>query len=309
MNMRSMINAMPLPYYDAEGGGGGGEFTPAEAPWSAVQGAWMLGEGDKARPWYDAIPEPEVRELIKTKNYANPREIGLAYYNLNKLQRGADDVIALPGKDAKPEDWNNVYTKLGRPANAEAYDLKFDPNVKMDENTVKFGKELAFSLGLNPTQAQTMANQWNQFVSKAYTDKEAKDSSDNIAAMKALETKWGPNLEANKQQGMAVVKALGNEAAQLIERVEGQIGSAAVVELLALIGKKTGEGGLGPTPPPGGDLNDPTNMSPVQAEKRAQELFADADFMRKYTDKANPGHLAAVDTMLKLQSKAALKVT
>lgn len=277
------------------------------APWAGQQGVWNLGEGAAAKPWYEAIPEPEVRELIKTKNYANPHETALAYYNLNKLQNGAPDVVALLPPNATPEQEAAFFTKLGRPEAADKYDIKLADGVQVDTDLLTWTKGAAHKLGLNNKQAQTLVDEWN---SMATTRQAAALEATQVAEqqeMTALETKWkgaGKDLTAEKAQGLTVLKSLGKDAADVVEKVEASIGTAAVVELLALIGARTKEGGLGATPPPGGDPNDPANMSKEQAGQRVAALYQDADFMTKYNDKKHPANQIAVSQMLALQMKA-----
>ncbi len=289
-------------------GGPPATFTPAEAPWGAVDAAWNIGDAAAPRPWYEAIAEPGVRELMKTKAYANPTQLALAYSNLDRLQSGAPDVIGLPKPDAPPEEWGKLYTKLGRPTNAEGYDFKFGEGVQANEDVVKFGKTLAFDLGLNPKQAQLMADKWNAFIGGAGTKATEAEQIANQTAMTALDAKWAAKgagvLEANRQTGLTALKSLGPDAADVVEKVEAAIGTAAVVELLALIGSKTREGGLGPVPPAGGDPNDPSAMTPAQAQQRYDALMIDPDFMAKYGDKNNPAHKLAVEQAKNLMLKA-----
>lgn len=294
--------------YAPEGGAGeGGTSTggdssahPITAPWAAgagATGAWQIGEGAAAKPWWDAIPEPEARAHVAAKQYANPAELALANYNLTKMQRGADDILALPGKDAKPEQWDAVWKKLGRPDKPDAYDLKFGEGVKTDDSMVKFGKDLFYEMGLSNERAQKAAEKWNGFIGE-HTSGIIKEMQDtNKAELDALSSKWGADLEKNKAAGQRAVQALGISNA-FIERIEGAIGSAPVVELLAMIGRKSDEGafkGGG-----SGDANDPANMTAQQAQAKIDALMGDAEFQKKYHDKNHPSHADAVRQMERL---------
>ena len=303
------------PVFNAEGGGGGGGTPPAPAPaggeggtpgvtapWAGAQGVWNVGEGEAAKPWWNAVTEPEARAHLEAKQYANPAELALANYNLTKLQRGADDILALPAKDAPPEAWNDVWKKLGRPDTPDAYDLKFGEGVKTDDGMVKFGKELFHEMGLDPTRAQKAADKWNGFVAAQEAAMLEQARTQNQQEIDALSSKWGADLEKNKAAGQRAVQALGLSN-EFIERLEDQIGSAPVVEVLAMIGRKSDEGGF-----TGGggqmDPNNPATMTKEQATARITQLQGDAEFQKKYTDKNHPGHSAAVDMMMRLFARA-----
>ncbi len=294
------------PVFNAEGSGGaapaGGESgTPGiTAPWQGAEGVWKIGEGEAAQPWYSTITEPEARAHVEAKQYANPAELALANYNLTKLQRGADDIISLPAKDAPPEAWNDVYAKLGRPEAPDGYNeaLTFGDDVKVDPATLEFGKKAFHEAGLSPTQAKKVAEAWNTFATEQEASFLAQAQQQNQQEIEALSSKWGADLEKNKAAGQRAVQALGLSN-EFIERLEGQIGSAPVVELLAMIGRKSDEGGFtaGSTQY---DANNPATMSKEQATARIAELQGDAEFQKKYTDKNHPGHKDALQLMERL---------
>ena len=277
-----------------EGGAGGATEHPISAPWGS-DGVWKLGDGDKATPWWGVIPEGPARQHIEAKQYANPAELALANYNLTRLQTGDPNVVSLPGKDATPEQWNDFYTKIGRPETPDGYELKFGDGVKTDDNMVKFGKELFHELGVPASKAQAAADKWNAFVAEQEGQMIAAAQQQNTAELDALSSKWGADLEKNKAAGQRAVQALGlsNET---IQRIEDSIGSAPVVELLAMIGRKSDEGGF----TSGGsqfDPNSPATMNREQATVRIAELQGDAEFQKKYTDKMHPEHANAVKLM------------
>lgn len=298
--------------YSAEGGAPAPTSAPApappsahpvSAPWAEAQGVWNVGEGEAAQPWYATIPEPEARAHVESKQYANPAELALANYNLTKMQRGADDVIALPGKDAAPEQVKEFYSKLGVPENPAGYEFKFGEGVEVDDGMMEFGRNTFHKANLTPEQAQIVADNWNEFIGTQGAAALGADTAANNAALDALSASWGADLEANKAAGQRAVQALGlsNEA---VERIEGAVGSAAVVELLASIGRKSDEGGF----VAGGvqmNPNNPATMSKDQAAARIMELQGDADFQKKYTDKSHPGHKEALTLMEQLFAKSA----
>lgn len=266
---------------------------PVAAPWSN-EGVWTLGEGGTAKPWWNSLPDEAARKHIEAKQYANPAELALANYNLTRMQTGDPTVLAMPAADAPKEQWDAFYTKMGRPESADKYELNFGEGVNTDDNMVKFGKDLFFEMGLDGKRAQAAVDKWNTFVAEQNAAAIEQDRQNNDAELAALTARWGAELDANKAAGKRVVDALGLSA-DFIGRLENNIGSAPVVELLAMIGRKSDEGGFmgGQTVDP----NNPATMSKEQASARIKELQSSAEFQAKYTDKNHPGHKDALQLM------------
>lgn len=300
------------------GGAPAGEGTPAgtpaggaehpatvQAPWSGVEGVYTLGEGENAQPWWAGIQEEPIREYMEAKQYANPEEAARAAWNANKLLQGKDDAVTLPNENSSPEDWNALYSKLGRPDKAADYEFKFDDSVKVNEQVMEFGKELFHELGASPAKAQAAADKWNAFqaeIEAAYIQQEREA---NDAALNALTAKWESEQKLNEMQaaGKRVVEALGLST-DAIQAIEASIGSAPLVELLAMIGSKSPEGTFKASGSGSGDPNDPANMTSEQAQATITKLQADEKFQEAYTNKQHPEHGAALKRMEALFAKA-----
>jgi len=289
-----------------EGAPGGGApdaaAHPVEAPWAAADGVWSFGEGEAVKPWHAAIPEDEARQHVEAKGYKNPAELALANYNLTKLQRGDPTVVGLPGPDATPEQMGEFYGKLGRPAEPAGYEFQFGEGVQVDDTMMEFARSTFHEAGLSPQQAQLVADKWNEFAGQQSEGFQTQVTEANDAELADLATRWGADLDKNKAAGQRAVKALGL-APELIEKVEQNIGSAGIVELLASIGRKSDEGGF-TNSSQGGDPNNPDTMDKAQAAARIAELQSDDEFQKKYTDRNHPGNRDAVDLMQRLFARA-----
>lgn len=283
-------------------GGTGGAAHPVAAPWEGAEGVWNVGEGENAKPWYATIPEEGARQHIEAKGYKTPAELALANYNLTKLQRGDPTVIGLPGDDATPEQMSEFYERLGRPAEPAGYEFKFDEGVKVDDSMLEFGRSAFHEAGLTPKQAQIVADKWNEFAASKTEELQGQTAQQNDAELDALKSAWGEDLDKNKAAGQRAMQALGIKP-ELVEKIEQNIGSAAIVELLATIGRKSDEGGF-TNSDQGGDPNNPETMSKEQAAAKITALQGDAEFQKKYTDRNHPGHKDAVEFMQRLFARA-----
>ncbi len=156
--------------------------------------------------------------------------------------------IPLPGKDAKPEEWEAVYTKLGRPATPEEYGLTAPDGA--DESFVKVVAPLLHKAGLTAAQAKVMNEGWNkmqvdaqaQLAAQAEAAAAAAESK-NKAEEAALTQEWGAaNTENMEFAKRAVTQFFPKEnAGDIIGAIESKIGYAATIKLMHSIGKGLGE--------------------------------------------------------------------
>jgi len=275
---------------------------PVSAPWADKQGVWTLGEGEKAQPWWSTLPDEVARNHVAAKAYANPAELALANYNLTRLQTNDPQVLAMPAADATPEQMRSFYEKLGAPKEATGYEIKIPEGVTADPGMLEFGKTAFHKAGLTPQQAQTVSDEWNTYAAKQQQTMTEQFTQQNDAELAALTSKWGDELNANKADGQRAMQALGLSA-EAVAKIEANVGSAAVVELLATLGKKTREGGfLSGTLTY--DPNNPASMTKEQAAARIGELQNDTAFMAAYTNKNDPQHVEKVTTMQALFARA-----
>lgn len=274
------------------------------APWTGSTDVWKVGAAGQERPWWESIAEQPVRDHIAAHQYKTPAELAMANYNLTKLQTGAGDVVALPKADAPPEAWNTYYEKIGRPKDANGYTDAVKWGDKPDQTFVDFGKSAFFDAGLTPQQAQKVVEKWNAFAATQGQQAQAAEVTANNTAVDTLLSSWGPELEANKAAGHRVIESLGKDAAPILAKIDAMIGAAPVIQLLAMIGKKSSEGGFVAPTGGGGNPNDPSQMSKEGATARIAALNADPAFNAKYLDKKHPDHAAAVQEMNALYARA-----
>lgn len=262
--------------------------APVALPWTGAQGIWNVGD----KPWWDGITEAPVKELMDAKKYANPHELAMAYYNANKLVSGAADAVIVPAPDAPQEKWDEYYTKRGRPATADEYKFQHKEGITVDPTMEAFGKKLFHSVGLNASEAQKAVSQWNDFIGEYNAAIVKQQQATNDAEIVALEQRWGPELKANLAAGNEVLKVVGIPEA-LVARVEDKIGSAAVIELLAMIGKAT----------PGGSFKGGGNGGGEPTGEAAKAEITKLQTDPSYFDKNHPQHKETVDKVARLWAR------
>jgi hypothetical protein len=283
---------------EGAGAGAGGGGAEVQAPWAnAGADVWKIGEGEAAKSWHDFVPEPEAKAHLLAKGYKTPAELALANYNLTRLQTGDPTVIGMPAADAPPEAWNQFYNKLGRPETADKYEIAMPQGMEADAGMLAWAKPAFHEAGLTPKQAQILSDKWNAYAAQTAQQSTEADATANQAALDKLNAEWGADLDKNREAGKRAMQALGVDA-DLVSAIEQNIGSAPIVKLLALIGRKADEGGF--IGSQNADPNNPDTMTKEQANARITQLQGDPEFMRKYTTANDPGHAEALKTMERL---------
>jgi hypothetical protein len=187
---------------------------------------------------WSASFDAETKTLVAAKGWRGPEDALRSYANLERLMGG--DRIALPAADAAPEAWDAVYAKLGRPANADGYQLQrprgFDG---YSEDLAASFRHAAFSAGLSDRQARALHDFYVAHAAER-ADAAAEDSSAASAALERnLRATWGPQYEANVALAKRAARAFAPP--ESLDALEGALEAPALLALFARIGAAMGE--------------------------------------------------------------------
>lgn len=267
---------------------GGGEAAPAESPAPSV--APDAGDSDpgtapgglglpEADHFYDNFKDQGTKDFAINKGFTDAEAVVHGYHNLEKLAGvSAENLLKLPGAEGTPEQWGEVFTKLGRPATADEYGLKTPEGQTHDLASIAGAK--MHELGLSSDQANGFTDWWNdlQAANQVQYDKDYSQSvMDDTAALKS---EWGSAHDKNMQTAKNVAQSLGFDG-KMIDSLEEAMGFGNVMRMMKNIGAKLGEDSF----VAGGD-NAPTGivMEPDVAKARIAELRADKGWVKKYLD-------------------------
>jgi hypothetical protein len=183
---------------DNQGHNSGGAFD-ANGDWRS---GFATGLDDQTKQTWDSL----------SGRYTSPAELAKAHVNLVQTM---DKRIPIPAADAKPEEWDAVYQKLGMPEKPDAYQWKFEGIENWDDGRRAQVKELApLFHKARATQAQV-----DEFVrqqaelDKVSADAErAKANQLQMERTKALQTEWRGEFDKNKGLVATTVKTYaGND--------------------------------------------------------------------------------------------------
>lgn len=248
--------------------------------------------------WANMGLDPDVSALVKTKSYKNVNDLGKAYINAQKLI--GSNKIALPGQDAKPEDWRAFYRQAGMPEKPDDYNFKKPEKGYYDDTSAQWLRKTAHDLGLSKKQAEALHDQYIGHVSAWEQAMKQQQAVESVNLMNGLKDEWGLAYDKNIEQAKrAVGKYIkGPEAANLLSQIEDAIGPVQLIKLFHGIGADLSE-----------DSTEVVKSSfvktPGDANAEIDRMYADPEFMKKFTDRNNPQHQWAKDEMAKLHMMAA----
>lgn len=280
---------------DTGGGGGGNDTMPG--------GGGGDGEGGIPKDaWYAGFKDTTVRDWLHAYKGAYPSAEAVAQKALN-LEKfvGAEKAgrgIIVPKSDAKPEEWQAFWKKVGGvPEKADGYQVK-DAELAKDPLVGKF-REHAHKIGMPPAFFDA-ALSFYQSEMKGAADAQMKDFETKAEAdMLALKTDWpGIEYDKNIELGRRAAKAFipHKDAAELenvLARMEGALGTKMTMQLWASIGAGltehgfVGEGGAGGAGGGGGGMTREGARLEIAALKQDREFASklvngDADAKAKW---------------------------
>jgi hypothetical protein len=259
-----------------------GDPAPAPAP-APADAKWFAG--------FDA----ETQNYITQRGLAD-KDPSAAFLEAAKAHREAqayigvpkEQLLKLPAADAKPEEWDAVYEKLGYSKNADDYKLdalKNADGTEVDAATKDFIRAQAVDLKLSPAAAAKFGEAYIKQASSGAAAQSATQLAEATRAMEALRQSWGPNYEANKviaDNAYAAIMAAANfdqaKMSAAIQKLGETAGRAETMQMLLAVGLKLGEDKF----VSGGGPSGGVRYTKETATARISELKADSAFVTRY---------------------------
>ncbi len=160
---RSLWPISPFARFEGEGegdGGGGGKVTHL-----------VDASGNFAPDWQSHLDE-DLRDVVSLKEVGDLNQLAKQYIHAQRMV--GKDKVPLPGDNASDADWNEFYTKIGRPSTADDYPYvrpETLPEELRSDDYIKDVRQRAYALGLSNKQfAAMMADEDTRTVDKLETD-------------------------------------------------------------------------------------------------------------------------------------------
>ena len=235
-------------------------------------------------------------EIRSDKSLENIKDIeGLAKSYVHAQKLVGSDKIPVPNKFATEKDWDAVYEKLGRPADATGYKYDLPEDQKIDEASLKNFSDQAHKLGLLPGQANGMVKFYNEMTAASLQESETTAVAAREASSIELKKEWGQAFDQKISQAANLAKSVGATELFNANMADGtKLGDHPImIKAFADLAGKMGEDNITQS-------SGPAFQTPAQLDKEIGELTMPGS---AYWDKNHPNHQLAVEEVLALREK------
>ena len=183
------------------------ETVPVETTETAqpVATSITVSGGDTPASWKSSISE-EFRNDPNIEKFTEIDSLAKSYINATKMI--GQDKLVIPTNNSTEDQWNEVYSKLGRPESADKYSLDATSEiVQMDDNAIKSFAEQSHKLGLNNKQAQGILEYYKNNMEGTAQQSRIDTETAQTQAEQQLRQEWGRDFEGKVKQAGALAKA------------------------------------------------------------------------------------------------------
>ena len=248
--------------------------------------------------WMDSIPE----ELRGDPSLANIKDIGsLAKGYVHAQHMIGADKVAIPNKEAPQEELDAFYNKLGRPEQADGYQVPTEnmPDVPIDGDMANTFFQEAHRIGLSKSQAAALIRFNSEQAQSQIQAAEANFNSDMEKTEQTLRGEFGNAYDQNLQMAQKAARDFGGD--ELVDALNksGLGNNPAVIRAFHNIAKVISNDEI-----IGGGGRQSFVLSPADAKQAIAEKKRDPNFMNAYSDRDASGHADAVAEMGRLYESA-----
>ena len=243
--------------------------------------------------WKETISE-EFRTNPNIEKFTEIDALAKSY--INAVSMIGQDKVPVPNQNSTEDQWNEVYSKLGRPESPDKYKLEVQSEIaSLDENAIKQFAENAHQLGLNNKQAQGILEYYKNSMEGSVQQARVDTETAQANAEQELRKEWGRSYDENIKRAGAIAKANMSEDILNMELKDGtRIGDhPSVIKGFANIANLMSEDKLISTESEGMDQS-----TDYQAE--ISKLVNDRD--GPYWNKSHPDHDKIVQQVFTLRT-------
>jgi len=158
-----------------------------------------------AKSWKEAISE-EFRNDPNISKFTELDALAKSYINATRMI--GQDKVSIPNQNSTDEQWNEVYSKLGRPESPDQYKLESKSEVvPIDELSIKNFAETSHQLGLNNKQAQGILDYYKNMMEGTAQQSQIDIETAQAQSEQELRKEWGTSFDDNVKRAGALAKA------------------------------------------------------------------------------------------------------
>ncbi|MBS3809965.1 MAG: hypothetical protein KGY38_07430 [Desulfobacterales bacterium] len=234
------------------------------------------GEGGETEPHPSGLPnelasDPTVQKFMGEDGTLNTENLAKSYVNIQSMV--GRDKIPLPKEDAPSEEWQQVFSKLGRPEDPNEYQIN-DPddlpeNLQLGDDVKAQIKQKAHELNLLPSQAQGVYEFFMGLENNALQQQQQQVEQTAQENEQALRKEWGNAYDAEINKAKKAMKSFVPEDVQ-DDFLQKYGNDPAVIRLLNKVGNQISEGSL-----KGESTASNFTMTPQEAQRRIESINHD----------------------------------
>jgi len=157
--------------------------------------------------WY---PD-EHAELVTKQGWTGSADVLRDY---NELQKSASGKVKMPTPESSADEVSAFYDKIGRPVNAEGYELarpELPEGMTYDENFEKAMCGVAYEAGIPKAAMQAIVKAYNEFQVEQYNTVTAELTKTFDEVQNTLKADWKDKYDANLEVARRACKELGGD--------------------------------------------------------------------------------------------------
>lgn len=255
-----------------------------------------IGTPSQPTSWRDSL-SADLKNNPTLEQIPDIETLAKNHVNVQKLI--GVDKIPRPKDDWTPEQYEEHYTRLGRPAKAEDYDLgavEIPEGLPLDEAFQGDMVGTMHKLGLTNQQVAGVLGAYYESVGGQYNALNVDNQQTREAGVQDLKNEWGRSFDAQVDLAQRAIKAGAGEKYNDLAGIKLADGRMLgdhpdVIRAFAALGNKMSEHGLV------GAQKSRSTLSPQEAGGARNKLMGDQEFLSAYTNSEHPEHDAAVAKM------------
>lgn len=251
---------------------------------------------DSQPDWRASLSE-EFRNDPSLADIQDVNGLAKSYVHAQRLV-GADKV-ALPRQDAPPEEWNDLYDKLGRPEKYEITRPTLAEGLDYDNAMEEKMLGLMHEAGLSQGQAQKIYSGYMEHMTGGYNEMNKTRELERTQWDHELRSTFGKAYDEQVSLAQRAAAEFGGDEFRSWLNETGLGDHPMLVKMFAKIGQQVSESRIDPQ-----GRSQSFMLTPDGARQEIARLQRDADFMRQYSDAEVDGHKEAIEKMQQLFSFA-----
>ena len=271
-------------------------MAEAEQVAEVAETAVATSDGVVSNDWKAELPD-DLREHPSISGMQDVASLAKSMVHAQSMV-GADK-IAVPGKWADDQDWDQVYDKLGRPDTPAEYNLTWQSeDGEADPALTEWFESAAHQVGLNPKQAQALADSYVELTGNTATGQADLEAA-KAESTAVLQKEYGNAFDDRLNKGDNFIGEFGVEGLQDLRLEDGTplLNNPAFVKTIVnaaqFIHESVSEDAMV------GD-RDSVAITPQEAQAELEQVMRPDS---PYWDARHPQHAAYVDRALSIQEQ------